>query len=82
MAASPNITIRSKSHKLDSVTRPDALALAMSVSPKVLRGYLRGTYPVGTPERNTMQPGGKASSWTLTRDAIKSAVSRFAAEKA
>jgi hypothetical protein len=72
------VTIRGKAHKLDSVTRPDALAVALNMSGKVLRGYLRGKYPIGTPVRNAMQPGGKASTWSLSRDAVKDAVSHFA----
>lgn len=76
------ITVRGKAHAADALTRPDALAVALGVTGKQLRGYLRARYALGTPERNAMQPGGKAASWTLTRDAIAGAVKHYAPPKA
>ena len=71
------ITIAGKQHATDTLTRPDALAVALKMSGKQLRGYLRGRYPLNTPERNAMQPGGKASTWSLTPNAIADAVKHF-----
>jgi hypothetical protein len=76
------VTVKGKQHAFDALTRPDALAVALGVSGKQLRGFLRSRYALGTPERNAMQPGGKASSWTLTRDAIAGAIKHYAPPKA
>jgi hypothetical protein len=76
------VTVKGKSHAFEALTRPDALAVALGISGKQLRGYLRSRYALGSADRNAMQPGGKASSWTLTRDAIAGAIKHYAPPKA
>lgn len=87
MARKPNagpasVTIRGTKYASDTLVRPDALAAALKITGKQLRGHLRERYALGTPERNAMQPGGKASAWTLTRNAIAEVAKRYGGDAA
>jgi hypothetical protein len=55
-----------------NVVTPSMLAKDLNISPKVLRAWLRKTFPRPTSKKNT--------SWTLTEDMVAKATAYFTAD--